>query len=204
MTRSVSVKLRKTKSTKKPSGITCPECSTLLIESDSEKFGLKTCKEGGTQYVYCVDPESGMKKIVPYSTEINSEGLRPRRRVNKGIQFRLDAPDTPKFLKALVAVGSRVPNQLPPPKPPPGTLICSFCGKHVSHVEAVHGVARLSRSIDREYNLSVDPVEVVERVIFSSKKVVACPTPACAGQIKPLKDRDGRITNHNVKTYSEG
>jgi len=77
---------------------------------------------------------------------------------------------------------------------------CSFCGKDTPRCTASFGVAKPRKVLGldlepKQYGDTLYPV-----VAHIGEKVTACPD--CAGNIKPLTNRDGEIVVMNCSTVS--
>ncbi len=72
---------------------------------------------------------------------------------------------------------------------PSDVLVCSFCGKPTSHVEATRSSKHV---IVREMTYTPGPPAVIgEEIQHRARKIVAC--PSCCLNIKPKLDEDGNV-----------
>lgn len=201
--------------------MTCPECNQGKW-TDSEAIGKLVCPECKSTFISCLDRETGIPELKSFKDIKFSAYIFQSRKDRAEIKFDAsqkydEAPDfaqvDPKtqvskptpfcpnyYVSDIHVVGDcKLCQELL--KDWKDGQICSFCQKIVPNILISEGTAQMRMKVEQTIT-SVDPLVIEEHVKISAPKVVACPD--CSRKIKPMIDRDGRITNQNVKTYSAG
>ena len=158
--------------------ITCFDCSNLVVKSDSETFGVKTCTECKSKYFYFVD-EVGMKQLRRVEVAKPSSILTKSR--NKGVVF-IEGENNPDWVKQdrRFDLGGKPTT--------PGYRVCHFCNREFMENQVQRGIVGFTV-------VTLPFLKVYSRTGYACREH--------ANQLKPFKT-DGKITNQNVHTESEG
>ena len=179
--------------------ITCLECETLFLSGMNRETGIPFLKDISKTFKSTIEGHINWEKEgqTVYKGDLPSDfGLDPVIRVEK------PKPFCPNYYKGGIHLVSNCVKCQELLKQYKDEVHCSFCSCVVPRVLVQEGISKMKFDRDEIIHTEDDPIWIEQKLKVKTQKVMACPN--CAGKIKPIKDRNGKITNQNVKTYSGG